>query len=115
MNLRPFFIGETVANLRNPTTYMSQTLSTEARKLLRELLDAEPGEMLRSQFDALSPKKKSAFCLAGGTITPDPKPDRCTAPAFTGGRPATATRAEFNRMTPQNQAEYCRLGLPLRD
>ncbi len=115
MNLRTFFIGETVANLRNPTTYMSQTLSREARAILRELLDAEPGEMLRSQFDALSPKKQSAFCLAGGRITPDPKPDRCSATFTDGRRPATATRAEFNRMTPQNQAEYCRLGLPIRD
>jgi hypothetical protein len=84
--------------------------------MLREILAEEPGEMLRSQFDALSPKKQSAFCLACGRIIPDPKPDRCTAPTFTDGRrPATATRAEFNRMSADMKAEYCRLGLPLRD
>ncbi len=116
MNLRTFFIGETVANLRNPTTYMSQTLSHEARAILRELLDAEPGEMTRSQFDALPPSRQAAHCRAGGRIVNDPKPEHCPAPTFTAGqRPATASRAEFNRMTPQNQAEYCRLGLPIRD
>jgi hypothetical protein len=90
---------------------MPPIITDQQRAILRELLDAEPGEMTRSAFDALSPKKQSAFCLAGGRIIPDPKPSRCTA----GRRPATATRAEFNRMSADMKAEYCRLGLPLRD
>ena len=96
---------------------MSETNLAATRRALREILNDEPPPpMLRSAFDALPPAKQAAFCKLGGKIVNDPKPDRCTAPAFTaGGRPATATRAEFNRMTPQNQAEYCRLGLPLRD
>ena len=95
---------------------MPPIITDQQRAILRELLDAEPGEMTRSAFDALSPKKQSAFCLAGGRIIPDPKPSRCTATTRTDGRrPATATRAEFNRMSAANQAEYCRLGLPLRN
>jgi hypothetical protein len=95
---------------------MPPIITDQQRAILRELLDAEPGEMTRSQFDALPPSRQAAHCRAGGRIVNDPKPEHCPAPTFTAGqRPATASRAEFNRMTPQNQAEYCRLGLPIRD
>jgi hypothetical protein len=96
---------------------MSETDLAATRRALREILNDEPPPpMLRSAFDALPPAKQAAFCKLGGKIVNDPKPEHCPAPTFTAGqRPATASRAEFNRMTPQNKAEYCRLGLPLRD
>jgi hypothetical protein len=91
---------------------MSDTDLAAARRALREILNDEPPPpMLRSAFDQLSPAKQAAFCKLGGKIVNDPKPDRCTD----GRRPATATRAEFNRMSADMKAEYCRLGLPLRD
>ena len=96
---------------------MSETNLAATRRALREILNDEPPPpMLRSAFDALSPAKQAAFCKLGGTITPDPKPDRRTAPTVTNGRrPATATRAEFDAMNALDRATYCALGLPLRD
>ena len=95
---------------------MSETNLVATRRALREILNDEPPPpMLRSAFDALSPAKQAAFCKLGGKIVNDPKPEHCPAPAFTGGRPATANRAEFAAMSAADQALYCRLGLPLRD
>jgi hypothetical protein len=96
---------------------MSQSDIETTRRALREILNEEPPPpMLRSAFDQLSPAKQAAFCKLGGKIIPDAKPEHCPAPTFTAGqRPATASRAEFNRMSAHIKAEYCRLGLPIRD
>ncbi len=71
---------------------MSQSDIEAARRALRDLCDA-PKPVSRSVFTAWSPERQSLFCRAGGTIIPDPKPQRRAAPL--GQSHAPATRADF--------------------
>ena len=54
---------------------MSHADLQAARKALRELTDA-PRPVSRSIFNGWDAVRQSPFCRAGGTITPDPTPQR---------------------------------------
>ena len=54
---------------------MSHTDLEAARRALRDLTDA-PKPVSRTTFNRWDAVRQSLFCAAGGTITPDPTPQR---------------------------------------